>query len=72
MLFTFILAVPINRPLEIGEIIGAKSTLDNNFYRGKVIRKIDMTTYLIQYIDFGDIDSIPVSNLFFIPPRFMV
>lgn len=72
LLITLISATPINRALEIGEIIGAQSTLDNSFYRGQVLKKIDNTTYLIQYIDFGDKDNVPLSNLFTIPPQFMV
>jgi hypothetical protein len=67
-----ILATPINRPLKIGEIIGAQSTLDNSFYRGQVLKKNDDATYLIQYIDFGDKDNVPLSNIFVIPPQFMV
>lgn len=56
----------------IDEIIGAQSTLDDNFYRGKVLKKIDDTTYLIHYIDFGDMDNVPVSKIFKIPTTFMV
>lgn len=58
--------------MEIGEIVGALSTLDNSFYRGKVLKKIDDATYLIHYIDFGDKDNVPMSNIFEIPNDFMV
>lgn len=68
----FGLATPINRPLMIGEIVGALSTLDDGFYRGKILKKIDDATYLIHYIDFGDIDNVPISNIFGIPNDFMV
>lgn len=68
----FVLAASINRSLEIGEIVGAKSSLDDNFYRGKVLKKIDDSTYLIQYIDFGDSDNVPISNIYEIPKEFMV
>lgn len=66
------LATPINRPVVIGEIVGAQSILDDGFYRGKVIRKIDDITYLIHYIDFGDLDNVSISNIFEIPHDFMV
>lgn len=56
----------------IGEIIGAKSTLDDGFYRGKVLKQIDDTNYLIHFIDFGDKDKVPISNIFEIPKDFMV
>lgn len=56
----------------IGEIVGAQSTLDYSFYRGKVLKKIDDTTYLIHYIDFGDKDNVPITNIFEIPKDFMV
>lgn len=68
----FVLATPINRPLIIGEIIGAQSTLDENYYRGKVLKEIDNSTYFIQFIDFGDKDNVPISNIFEIPKSFMV
>lgn len=66
------LAEPINRPLLNGEIIGAQSTLDDSFYRGKVLQKKDTTTYMIQFIDYGDIDNVPLSKIFEIPKDFMV
>lgn len=69
---SFLLAAPIDRPLKIGEIVGAQSTLDNSFYRGQVLDKIDENTYLIQYIDFGDKDYVPLTNVFSIPTDFMV
>lgn len=68
----FVLAKPINRPLIIGQIVGAQSTLDNSFYRGKVLKKIDDVTYSIQFIDFGDKDNVPLSKIFEIPTDFMV
>lgn len=71
-MITFILATPINRPLIIGEIIGALSTSDDTIYRGKVLKKIDHNTYLIQYIDFGDNDFVSLSNIFLIPKVLMV
>ncbi|XP_050056969.1 uncharacterized protein LOC114132611 isoform X5 [Aphis gossypii] len=64
-------ALPINRPLVIGEIVGAQSTIDDNFYRGKVLKKIDDVTYLLQFIDFGDKDNVPLSKIFEIPKHFM-
>lgn len=65
-------ALPINRPLIIGEIVGAQSSLDDGFYRGKVLNQIDNITYLIQYIDFGDKDNVPISKIYEIPREFMV
>lgn len=56
----------------IGEIVGARSTLDNNFYRGRVLKRIDDDSYLIHYIDFGDKDNVPKSNIYDIPKDFMV
>lgn len=56
----------------IGEIVGAQSTIDNNFYRGKVLKKIDNVTYSLQFIDFGDKDNVPLSKIFEIPNHFMV
>uniref|UniRef100_A0A2H8TG30 Tudor domain-containing protein 1 n=1 Tax=Melanaphis sacchari TaxID=742174 RepID=A0A2H8TG30_9HEMI len=64
-------ALPINRPLIIGEIVGAQSIIDDNFYRGKVLKKIDDVTYSLQFIDFGDKDSVPLSKIFEIPKHFM-
>ncbi|KAL4112570.1 hypothetical protein QTP88_016325 [Uroleucon formosanum] len=64
-------AVPVNRPLVIGEIVGAQSTIDDNFYRGKVLKKIDDVTYSLQFIDFGDKDNVPLSKIFEIPKHFM-
>jgi len=58
--------------LVIGEIVGAQSTIDDNFYRGKVLKKIDDATYLLQFIDFGDKDNVPLSKIFEIPKHFMV
>jgi len=58
--------------LVIDEIVGAQSTLDDSYYRGKVLKKINDTTYLIQFIDFGDTDYVPVSSIFEIPNDFMV
>lgn len=58
--------------MEIGEIVGAQSPLDGNFYRGKVLKKNDDLTYLIRFIDFGDMDNVPMSKIFEIPTTFMV
>jgi len=58
--------------LVIGEIVGAQSIIDDNFYRGKVLKKIDDVTYSIQFIDFGDKDNVPLSKIFEIPTDFMV
>jgi len=58
--------------LIIGQIVGAQSTLDDSFYRGKVLKKIDDVTYSIQFIDFGDKDNVPLSKTFEIPTDFMV
>lgn len=68
----FVLATSINRPLIIGEIIGAKSILDDGFYRGKVLKQIDDTNYLIHYIDFGNKDKVSISNIFEIPNEYKV
>lgn len=68
----YILATPINRPLVVGELVGAQSTLDGSYYRGKVLKQIDDTTYLIHYIDFGDKDNVSILNIFEIPKEFMV
>jgi len=38
--------------------------VNNGFYRGKVLKKIDDTTYLIHYIDFGATDNLTMSNIF--------
>lgn len=56
----------------IGEIVGAQSTIDDNFYRGKVLKQIDEVTYSLQFIDFGDKDNVPLSKIFEIPKHFMV
>lgn len=56
----------------IGQIVGAQSTLDGSFYRGKVLKKIDDVTYSIQFIDFGDKDNVHLSKTFEIPTDFMV
>jgi len=72
LLLNMFLAIPINRPLIIGQIVGAQSTLDDSFYRGKVLNKIDDITYSIQFIDFGDMDNVPLSKIFEIPADFMV
>lgn len=56
----------------VGEIVGALSTLDNSFYRGIVLKHNDNMTYSIQYIDFGDKDNVPISNIYEIPKDFMV
>jgi len=58
--------------LIIGQIVGAQSTLDDSFYRGKVLKKIDDVTYSIQFIDFGDRDNVSLSKIFEIPTDFMV
>jgi len=58
--------------LIIGQIVGAQSTLDDSFYRGKVLKKIDDVTYSIQFIDFGDKDNVPLSKTFEIPTDYMV
>jgi len=58
--------------LVIGEIVGAQSTLDDSFYRAKVLKKIDDITYSLQFIDFGDKDNVPLSKIFEIPKHFMV
>jgi len=58
--------------LVIGEIVGVKSMLDNDFYRAKVLQQVNETTYLIQYIDFGEKHDVSISNIFEISAEFKV
>lgn len=54
-------------------MIGAKADfIDGCFYRGKVLNKIDSNNYLIQYIDYGDKVTVPISNIVEIPIEYMV
>lgn len=56
----------------VGEIVGALSTLDDIFYRAKVLKQNEDTTYSVRFIDFGDIDNIPKSNLYELPKEFIM
>ncbi|VVC36208.1 Hypothetical protein CINCED_3A022077 [Cinara cedri] len=65
-------AIPVSRPLEINEIIGVKSKLDDCFYRGKVLKQIDHINYQIEYIDYSTIVDVPIFYVFEIPEEFMI
>lgn len=71
-MLNLIVAIPINRPLVIGEIVGALYTSDDSFYRAKVLQQNDVTNYLISYIDFGETAVVSMLNIFEIPKKFMV
>lgn len=42
-----------SKPLELDEIVGAKSSDDGCFYRGRIIEKTDDKNYGVLFIDFG-------------------
>lgn len=56
----------------IGDIIGARSSVDDCFYRGRVLKENDDASYLIHFIDYGDKENVTISNIFDIPDDFMV
>ncbi|XP_050420950.1 uncharacterized protein LOC126833572 isoform X2 [Adelges cooleyi] len=45
---------PVVGYLEIGDVFGVRSTLDENFYRAKIINKTSENSYKVQYIDYGN------------------
>ncbi|XP_050543343.1 uncharacterized protein LOC126906674 isoform X2 [Daktulosphaira vitifoliae] len=62
----------INKTLSIGQMVGVKSVIDGRFYRGEVLNQIDSNNYLIRYIDYGDKDTVPISNIVEIPIEYMI
>lgn len=55
-----------NKPLELNEIVGAKSSVDGCFYRGKIIGN-NNENYNITFIDFGCDEDVNVANIVPLP-----
>lgn len=56
-----------SKPLELNQIVGAKSSTDGCFYRAKIIEKVDEKTYDTEFIDFGFEENVNVSNIVPLP-----
>ncbi|KAF9962841.1 hypothetical protein BGZ65_007643 [Modicella reniformis] len=55
------------------EIISAKFTEDNQWYRAKIVRQIpESKSVEVVYIDYGNSETIPLSNVRPLPPQFGV
>lgn len=47
----FFLAEPLNREPLYGEIVGFKSTLDNNYVRGRIHKYLGENIYTVKHMD---------------------
>lgn len=57
------------KPPELNQIVGAKSSFDELFYRARVVKKIDENNYNTLFIDFGFEESVNVTDIVPLPKQ---
>ncbi|KAF9965273.1 hypothetical protein BGZ70_005143 [Mortierella alpina] len=64
-------SAPENWKPRVGEIISAKFTEDNQWYRAKVIRNVtESKSVEVLYVDYGNAETIPLSRALPLPSQF--
>ncbi|KAF9978105.1 hypothetical protein BGZ73_003677 [Actinomortierella ambigua] len=63
-------AAPPNWKPRNHEVVSAKFTEDNQWYRAKVLRSVDAKSVEVIYIDYGNSESIPLARVRPLPPKF--
>lgn len=56
---------------KLNEVVGAKYKIDKLFYRAKILKKIDVITYRVQFIDYGNEETVSLSNMVSLPTKFI-
>ena len=56
--------------VKAGEIVACKFSLDNQWYRAKVEKKVAPNQYQVFYLDYGNRESVPVSDICQLPSEF--
>lgn len=55
---------------KINEKVAVKSLSKNQFVRACILEKVDKTTYLVNYVDYGGKENIKNNEIFVLPYRF--
>lgn len=55
----------------INDVVGAKFKIDKLFYRAKILKKIDVIRYRVQFIDYGNEENVTLSNMVSLPTQFI-
>jgi hypothetical protein len=50
-----------------GELYAVRFTVDDVYYRGRIKRVLKNGTYSVHYIDFGNYENVPASNINLLP-----
>lgn len=56
---------------KLNDIVGAKFKIDKLFYRAKILKKIDVINYRVQFIDYGNEEMVKLSNMVSLPNKFL-
>lgn len=58
---------PLTGNIEIGALYSVKFSVDEQFYRGKVLKETGPNKYHVQYIDYGNYESVQKSSIYLLP-----
>jgi staphylococcal nuclease domain-containing protein 1 len=61
--FDYLAAEDLERPIKKNTICAARFKLDDNWYRAKVLRGIGKNQYEVEFIDFGNSDTVNGEDL---------
>ena len=54
--------------ISIGILCIARNGSDGRLYRARIVDQMKNSVVVVKYIDYGDNESIPVANVFYLPP----
>jgi len=54
----------------IGDLVAAQFTVDDAWYRAKVLSSKEDTEFQVQYIDYGNMEMVPISRIRKLDPKF--
>ena len=52
------------------EVVAAKFSLDQQWYRAKVDKKLNANEYLVHYVDYGNSETVPLEDICQLPSEF--
>lgn len=69
--FDYLSADDLERPIKKNTICAARFKLDGNWYRAKIIRGIGKNQYEVEFIDFGNSDTVNGDDLKRLPQELL-
>ncbi len=64
-------ALDLEKPIKKGTICASKFSVDNSWYRSKILRPLGKGEYEVEFIDFGNIDVVSQDDLKLLPQKIL-